>query len=95
MLYCVLFQDTPGKDHLRHEYMSNHLAFLESVGPNIKGAGPLFDTQSGQGGMWLVEAKSHEEVQKLVEQDPFWPTGLRDTIRILEWRQVFRDGRRV
>jgi hypothetical protein len=31
-------------------------------------------------------------VRRLCERDPFWPTGLRKSVRILEWRQVFADG---
>ena len=47
------------------------------------------------GGLWLVEAESAEAVRRLCEADPFWPTGLRQDVRILEWRQVFADGRRL
>lgn len=28
----------------------------------------------------------------IISADPFWPTGLRKSLRILHWRQVFRDG---
>jgi uncharacterized protein len=31
----------------------------------------------------------------LVRSDPFWPTGLRETVRVLQWTQVFADGRRA
>ncbi|MBO9449309.1 hypothetical protein J7426_03510 [Tropicibacter sp. R16_0] len=95
MLYCVTFQDNSGKEHLRQEHMADHLAFLATLGPKMIGAGPLFDGQDGQGGMWLVEADSAADVQSLVEQDPFWPTGLRKSVSVLEWRQVFRDGQRT
>jgi hypothetical protein len=43
---------------------------------------------------WLVEAESPEAVDALVKQDPFWPTGLRRSVRILGWSQVFADGSR-
>ncbi len=95
MLYCVTFQDNPGKENLRQEYMADHLAFLATLGPKMIGAGPLFEGPDGRGGMWLVEAESAMDVQTLVEHDPFWPTGLRKSVTILEWRQVFRDGRPV
>lgn len=95
MIYCVTFQDNPGQEHLRQEHMQDHLAFLASSGANMIAAGPLFDGNDGRGGMWLVNADSTDEVQALVEQDPFWPTGLRKSVEILEWRQVFRDGQRV
>ncbi|KIC21609.1 YciI family protein [Leisingera sp. ANG-Vp] len=95
MIYCVLFEDTPGRETLRQQHMAAHLEFLASRGQQVQGAGPLLENGEGQGGMWIVEAGSAEDVQELVQADPFWPTGLRKSVRILEWRQVFREGARV
>lgn len=95
MLFCVLFEDNPGMDHLRQQHMSDHLSFLDTLGDCVLGAGPMFEGREGRGGMWLVRADSAAEVQTLVETDPFWPTGLRKSVTILEWRQVFRDGARA
>ena len=36
-----------------------------------------------------------EAVTALVHADPFWPTGLRQSVRVLEWRRVFADGARL
>jgi uncharacterized protein len=47
------------------------------------------------GGLWLVDADTPEAVAALYQEDPFWPTGLRKTIRVLAWSQVFADGRRL
>jgi uncharacterized protein YciI len=76
--------------------MPDHLAFLERHGAHIQAAGPLKDTASGAsaGGLWIVRAESPREVQSLIEADPFWPTGLRKSVRILEWTHVFSDGER-
>ncbi len=46
------------------------------------------------GGLWVVKAASPQAVQSLIEADPFWPTGLRKSVRVLEWTQVFADGKR-
>lgn len=93
MLYAVIFEDNPSADPgIRPQLMPDHLAFLEEH-PAIRDAGPL--TGDGtDGGLWLVEAESRAKVQALVEADPFWPTGLRAGVRILAWRQVFKDGKR-
>lgn len=96
MIFVVLFEDNPGTEHLRGAHMAAHLAFLESRGKDVAGAGPLFAPDGGgAGGMWLVEAETAEAVQAMVEADPFYPTGLRKRIAIREWRRVLRDGRRV
>jgi hypothetical protein len=95
MLFCVIFEDNAGQDHLRRQHMSEHLSFLTARGQQIEGAGPLFQDGSGHGGMWLVQAADAAEVQALVEAAPFWPTGLRKSVTILEWRQVFRYGQKT
>ena len=99
MLYAVIFTDDPDRSAMRAQHMAAHLAFLERNGARIKAAGPLLggDTAGGQasGGLWLVEAPDREAVRALVEEDPFWPTGLRRATAIHEWRRVFADGRRT
>jgi uncharacterized protein YciI len=96
MLFAVLFEDNPalGGD-VRRQHMPAHLAFLERNTDQIKAAGPLRDGEAAAGGLWLVEGTDVAAVDSLVRQDPFWPTGLRKSVRILAWPQVFADGRRL
>jgi uncharacterized protein YciI len=96
MLYAVLLSDNPGKGDIRPRLMPVHLDFLEENRAAIRAAGPLIEPDGrGAGGLWLVEAEDAAAVSALVERDPFWPTGLRQSVRILEWRQVFAEGRRT
>jgi len=96
MIFAVFFVDNSDKAHLRDEHMSDHLSFLEENAATVQAAGPLHDTQDGEpaGGLWLVLAETPAAVRALVEADPFWPTGLRKSVRILEWTQVFAAGER-
>lgn len=97
MLYAVLFEDEPtlGLD-IRRQQMPAHLRFLEANARQIKAAGPLRSSaDEPAGGLWLVEAESPQAVDALVKADPFWPTGLRRSVRVLAWSQVFADGRRL
>ena len=68
---------------------------FSSATPTVNAAGPL-KTPGGQGagGIWIVDANDAGEVDQLVKQDPFWPTGLRKSVRILAWNQVYAEGRR-
>jgi uncharacterized protein YciI len=96
VLHAVFFEDNPGiGGEIRRQHMPDHLAFLERNAARIKAAGPL-SAPSGEnaGGLWLVEADSPDVVDALVKEDPFWPTGLRRSWRVLIWRQVFAEGRR-
>lgn len=97
MLFAVMFEDNPGVGtEIRARHMPDHLTFLERNSARIRAAGPLTSADgSGAGGMWLVEADTEAGVQGLVEQDPLWPTGLRKSVRILCWNQVFADGKRL
>ncbi|WP_317055118.1 YciI family protein [Roseovarius rhodophyticola] len=96
MIFIVLFEDADGKEHLRQAHMADHLTFLAANADKITAAGPLFTSNGdGRGGMWSVKAEDAEAVEELVRADPFYPTGLRKTCTVLEWRQVFRDGARV
>jgi uncharacterized protein YciI len=97
MLYVILFEDNESRAEMRTLHMADHLSFLEANAAAIRGAGPLSDAETGTaaGGLWLVEADTPEAVQALYQADPFWPTGLRKSVRVLRWRQVFGDGHRL
>lgn len=96
MLFVVMFEDEPSRAEARQRLMPDHLAFLEREATRIRAAGPLLDEDgAGAGGLWLVEAEGPAEAKELVEADPFWPTGLRRSVRVLRWRQVFADGARL
>jgi hypothetical protein len=96
MIYAVLLEDDASRADARAKHMPDHLSFLERNASSIHAAGPLEDTAShaSAGGLWIVQADSPQTVQSLVEADPFWPTGLRKSVRILEWTRVFSDGKR-
>lgn len=97
MLYAVLFTDNPAHAEARNRLMPQHLAFLQKNAARIRAAGPLQDETDGTpaGGLWLVEADDLAAVKSLYESDPFWPTGLRRSIRVLRWTQVFAAGKRL
>ena len=97
MMFVVLFEDDPQRAGARAAHMPDHLAFLRRHAASVRAAGPLADAGDGApaGGMWLVEASDRAGAQALVEEDPFWPTGLRKSVRILRWNQVFAEGRKL
>jgi uncharacterized protein YciI len=97
MLYALLFTDDDAHADARRRLMPAHLDFLERHRDRIRAAGPLRDAADGTptGGLWLVEADASEAVAALYQEDPFWPTGLRKSVRVLQWSQVFADGRRL
>ena len=97
MKYVILFEDNDEFAHMRPKYMADHLEFLSRNADKIDSAGPLKDSASGDpaGGIWIVDVEDTSQARALVEEDPFYPTGLRKSIRILEWTQTFADGKRM
>lgn len=97
MTFIILFEDAADADpDIRKAHMSRHLEFLESHANVIRAAGPLGgDNRNGADGLWIVDATHHRDVENLIRQDPFWPTGLRKSYRILKWTQVYADGKRL
>lgn len=97
MMFAVLFEDNEAAAHMRARHMADHLSFLEDNQAAILAAGPMREAETANpaGGLWLVRAETAADVTALVERDPFWPTGLRQSVRILEWNQVFAEGKRV
>lgn len=95
MLFVVLFEDEPRFEDMRRKHMDAHLEFLSHHADRIHAAGPLRDTEGDApaGGLWIVQADSAQPVRELIEADPFWPTGLRKSVCVLAWTQVFADGR--
>ncbi|PBB37269.1 YciI family protein [Mesorhizobium sp. WSM3868] len=95
-LFAVLLEDEVSRaEDVRRQYMPA-IEFLGRNASAIRAAGPLRRADGAPaGGLWLVEAADHEQVENLVREDPFWPTGLRLSVRVLAWRQVFADGMRV
>ena len=94
MRFAVRFIDNEEHADKRRLFMKDHLAFLDRNKDAVLAAGPLTDAESGQGegGLWIVEADSPAAVQDLVEEDPFYPTGLRKEVQILSWKLVFENG---
>lgn len=94
MRFAVMFIDNEEHADKRSLFMKDHLAFLDKNKISVLAAGPLTDAKSddGVGGLWIVEAESVAVVQALVEEDPFYPTGLRKEIQIMNWKLVFEQG---
>jgi uncharacterized protein YciI len=91
--FVVLFEDDPAKAEVRPRLMPDHQAFLKRNAARILEAGPLAEADGAPaGGLWLVEHDNADAVMALVREDPFWPTGLRRSVRVLAWRRVFADG---
>lgn len=91
MQYVVLFENNPETCvTIRLSYLPLHIAFLQRHSHAIEAAGTLSDgSDPAHAAMWVLEAENEAEVERYVREDPFWPTGLRKSFKIMRWRQWF------
>lgn len=93
MMFAILFEDDPAHADKRAEFMERHLAFLARNADTVQAAGPMLTAAGdGAGGLWTVEADTFDDALALTREDPFYPTGLRRKITVLEWKQVFTNA---
>ncbi len=93
MLFAVIFKDKPNTGDLRKTHLAAHIAWLDLHQSMVRIGGSLRSEldQTPAGGLWIVEADSKKTIQDLLETDPFWTFGLRQSVEILHWSKAFED----
>lgn len=94
MKYVVLFENNLGTEKsLRLSYLPLHVQFLQRNSGRIAAAGDLSDLHNNEaGGLWVVNAEDEAEVIDCVRADPYWPTGLRKSYRVMKWSQTLAEA---
>jgi uncharacterized protein YciI len=89
MLFVVTCMDKPGSLQSRLDARPDHLAYLAQLKASVKLAGPFLgsDNQTPIGSLLIYECASSDEARSLLENDPFFKTGLFANVEIKAWRQ--------
>lgn len=84
--WVVIFDDTPGMLPVRKARGGEHIAYLKENADRILIGGGLRSVPDAPfvGGLWIVEAESHDEVVDLVLNDPYFSPEHR-SFKILAW----------
>jgi uncharacterized protein YciI len=92
MLFVVILSDRPNTAALRQQWLAAHLEWLKQQ-TAVRQAGSLREQPEANpvGGCWIVEAPDAAAVSTLLESDPFFANGLRESVRILHWTVVFPE----
>jgi uncharacterized protein len=88
MRWAALFTDkTEGAAEIRAEHTADHQAYLRKYKGKIVLAGAMRAQEGGSpvGGLWIFEAETKAEVEKIIAEDPFQIHGLRATTTINVW----------
>jgi uncharacterized protein len=90
VLFAVLFTDKPGYGALRTEHLDAHIQWVYEHKDKVLVAGSLRQepTEIPKGGLWAVEAQSKESVFTLLQTDPFYTCGLRESVEVLHWSKA-------
>ena len=72
--WVVIFDDTPGMIPFRKTKRAEHVAYLEKNSDKILVGGGLRPVPEAPfvGGLWIVDAGTHDEVVDLVLNDPYF-----------------------
>ena len=93
MLFAVIFKDKPNSGELRKSLIAAHVAWLDLHQSIVRIGGSLRSEldQASVGGLWIVEADSKKTILDLIETDPFWMAGLRQSVEIFHWSKAFEE----
>ena len=93
MLFVVRFTDRPDGLAVRQEFLPAHLQWLDEHRSIVLVAGALRPEPDAApiGALWIVEAADKAHIQALMQSDPFWIHGLRQSHEILHWSKGFPE----
>ncbi|EBA16265.1 hypothetical protein RSK20926_21105 [Roseobacter sp. SK209-2-6] len=91
--WAVIFQDTPEMQRIRDDRARRdaHVAYAKAH-PELLIGGGLKPGPDGAfcGALWVVEAATREEVEALVQNDPFYEPAWR-SYEIYTWGKILED----
>ncbi|MBO9378822.1 hypothetical protein GG804_18810 [Sphingomonas histidinilytica] len=87
MFFSIYIKDRPGSGPDRVPAVEPHRGYIKERAHTILAAGATFakDGKTVEGGSYIVEADSLEEVEEFVANDPFTLAGIRESVVIQPW----------
>jgi uncharacterized protein len=92
MLFALICTDKPDSFDLRAKVRPDHLAFLDSLGANVKAAGPFLDNDGKPiGSLVIIKATDMAAAQSIAAQDPYAAAGLFAFVDIKPWKWLIKN----
>jgi hypothetical protein len=90
MRYFVYRVDKPGTQALRQETRPAHLDYSATLGDKLVFAGPTYaeDGMTMDASVWVIEAASPEEAERITAADPYEQVDLFESKLIKPFLQV-------
>jgi uncharacterized protein len=92
MLFALICTDKPDSLELRQQSRPDHLKFLESLGSNLKAAGPFTDDEGKPtGSLVVIEALNRTAIADIAARDPYAAAGLFASVEIRPWKWLIKN----
>ena len=93
MLFVIRFKDRLNSQEIREQNLAAHISWLDERRDSILVAGSLREEPDSNpvGACWVVEARNKSEASEIFKSDPFWTSGMRESVEILHWSKAFPD----
>ncbi len=90
MLFVVLFTDKPDHAQVRADHLHAHIDWLERHKDVIQVGGSLRrePSETPTGGLWIAQAESKRDIAELLQTDPIYLAGLRQSCEIQHWSKA-------
>ena len=92
MLYAFICTDKPGEGlALRQQNREDHLAWLATLGDQMKSAGPFMNEEGTEprGSLVIIEADSLDAARAVAAADPYAKAGVFESVDIRPWKWLF------
>ena len=91
MLFVIRFTDKPKSQEIREQNLKAHIAWLDERRDSILVAGSLREQPGSNpiGAFWVVEVDDKVEASEIFKSDPFWTSGMRESVEVLHWSKAF------
>jgi uncharacterized protein YciI len=92
MLFALICTDKPNSVDLRLKVRPDHLAFLETLGVNLKAAGPFVDDDGKPtGSLVIINADDMAAAKAAAARDPYAIAGLFLSVEIKPWKWLIKN----
>lgn len=93
MLFVARFTDKPDIAERRAELLEAHFDWLAANDDRVLLAGSLRSDVGGEslGGLWIIEADSKADAERVYQTDPFFANGLRAKVELFHFVKAHPD----
>lgn len=92
MLFALLCTDKPNSLDIRLATRPDHVAFLKSLGDNLKIAGPFLGAdEKPNGSLVVIKADNLEAAKAIAALDPYAKAGLFQSVEIRNWNWTMNN----